>query len=117
MSHVDDFREELVRSDVLAKGQRVGVPKQSFDIAIMLTGQHHAEQLGFVPLQLPNRRKRTMFEEQLDYRLVRLWDNFEAFMACSTSESGIFAFTGLFGRTFTQLFRDSKFLAEQGVRL
>jgi len=49
------------------------------------------------------------FERQLDHRLDRLWGNHKAF---SRGGSGWHRVTTLFGRTFSELFRMSKQLAE-----
>lgn len=49
------------------------------------------------------------FERQLDHRLDRLWGNHKSF---SKTGSGWTRVTPLFGRTFSELFRMSKQLAE-----
>lgn len=55
------------------------------------------------------------FERQLDHRIDRLWGNHKSF---SKAGSGWYRVTPLFGRTFSELFRMSKQLAENvGNRL
>jgi hypothetical protein len=59
-------------------------------------------------------RTRTTFESRLENRIVRLWDSYEAF-ALADARSGILSVTSLFASTFSELFRWSRQLAEDGV--
>jgi hypothetical protein len=59
-------------------------------------------------------RTRTTFESRLENRIVRLWDSYEAF-ALADARSGVLSVTSLFASTFSELFRWSRQLAEDGV--
>ena len=57
-------------------------------------------------IRLPSR-----FEAHLDRRIGRLWDSYEDFTAAMPGISDIF------GRVFCGLLRQSRFMAEEGVRI
>lgn len=59
-------------------------------------------------------RTRTTFETRLENRIVRLWDSYKAFTV-TDARSGVLAVTPLFAATFSELFRWSRQLAEDGV--
>jgi hypothetical protein len=65
--------------------------------------------LGLTNLQPSRRRMSTPKEERLENRIIRLWDSEEAFASASSGRSIV---TPLFGRTFSELFRWSRQLAE-----
>jgi hypothetical protein len=59
-------------------------------------------------------RPRTTFETRLENRIVRLWDSYEAF-TLTDARPNVLAVTPLFAATFSELFRWSRQMAEDGV--
>ncbi|KAJ8114350.1 hypothetical protein OPT61_g3745 [Boeremia exigua] len=56
-------------------------------------------------------RTSTPFEQRLDTRIDRLWGNYKTFANASSKGLGV---TPLFGRTLSELFRQSRQMAENG---
>lgn len=69
---------------------------------------------GLTNIRPSRNRRPSPVEARLENRVVRLWDSYEVF---ATVTSGRLAVTPLFGRTFSELFRLSKTMAEGGVRI
>lgn len=64
---------------------------------------------GLTNIRPSRHRTSTSFEERLDNRIDRLWGNYKTFASASSKGPGV---TPLFGRTLSELFRQSKQMAE-----
>lgn len=68
---------------------------------------------GLTNMRPSRRRTSTPFEERLDNRIDRLWGNYRTFATASSKGPRV---TSLFGRTLSELFRQSKQMAENVSR-
>ncbi|KAH6616395.1 hypothetical protein C7974DRAFT_401729 [Boeremia exigua] len=66
---------------------------------------------GLTNFRPSRHRAVTPFEERLDNRVDRLWGNYKTFASASSKGLGV---TSLFGRTLSELFRQSRQMAENG---
>jgi hypothetical protein len=95
--------------------QECAVPEICLDVIEPPVHNWLQDSLKSLTYMRPSRlRTRTTFESRLENRIVRLWDSYEAF-ALADARSGILSVTSLFASTFSELFRWSRQLAEDGV--
>ncbi|KAJ4993970.1 hypothetical protein SVAN01_00447 [Stagonosporopsis vannaccii] len=66
---------------------------------------------GLTNIRPSRHRTSTPFEQRLDTRIDRLWGNYKTFATASSKGPRV---TPLFGRTLSELFRQSKQMAENG---
>jgi hypothetical protein len=66
---------------------------------------------GLINIRPSRHHLPTPFEERLDNRINRLWGNYKTFANASSKGLGV---TPLFGRTLSELFRQSRQMAENG---
>lgn len=64
---------------------------------------------GLTNLRPSRHRSPSPFEDYLDIRIDRLWGNYKTFAAASSKGLGV---SSLFGRTLSELFRQSRQMAE-----